>query len=193
MAHPSRKENVERIREALNLAYDAITLDDRPGCNDAMYTARKTWAEPIPKGCTHRVVIQDDAEVCENFTEIAEKVAQKFPDEIISFFHCEDFPNDKRYHEGHTVWGVALMIPVHLLPSLWEFVDNHVERVSGVLSEKILKKDTDCIRLWKNHRGIPYYVTTPSIVQHIGDSSLVGVEKKRIALDYTKNPPVSGW
>jgi hypothetical protein len=40
---------------------------------------------------------------------------------------------------------------------------------------------------------VPIINTVPSLVQHIGDNSLVGCKEKRIAIDFVKSPPVLGW
>ena len=193
MAHPSRRENVMKMLQALNLSEDVVAWDDRPGKNDAMYTARKAWTAPIIDGYTHRLVLQDDGELCDNFLEIAEQVAAKHPREIVSFMHEGEIPGDGRYRSHVFSVGVALMIPVLLLDDLWWFVDNRLPVVALPNLHEIIKHDTTCIRYWLRYRHIPCITTVPSLVQHIGDESLVGIDRKRIAPDYTKTPPLCGW
>ena len=41
-----------------------------------------------------------------------------------------------------------------------------------------------------NIKGV---TTVPSLVQHIGDESLVGIKRHRVALDFTIDPPLEGW
>ena len=193
MAHPSRSENVTKMLQALNFSEDIVVWDDRPGKNDAMYTARKAWTAPIHGGCTHRLVLQDDGELCEGFLEIAEQVAAKHPQEIVSFMHEGEVPSEGRYRPHVFSVGVALMIPVALLDDLWWFVDNRLPVVALPHLHEIIKHDTTCIRYWLRYRDIPCITTVPSLVQHIGDESLVGIDRKRIAPDYTKTPPLTGW
>lgn len=193
MAHPSRRENVTKMLQALGLSEVIVAWDDRPGKNDAMYTARKAWTAPIPDGCTHRLVLQDDGELCEGFLEIAEQVAAKHPQEIVSFMHEGEVPGEGRYRPHVFSVGVALMIPVALLDDLWWFVDNRLPVVALPHLREIIKHDTTCIRYWLRYRHIPCITTVPSLVQHIGDESLVGIDRRRVAPDYTKTPPLSGW
>lgn len=189
MAHPSRKENVNYILNRLSLSEDSVVWDDRPGGGDATYTARKAWCHPLPEGCTHRLVLQDDIEICENFLNIVEQVAAKHTDKLVSFFHTEGVMIE-RYNRTPKVWGQALMFPVHLIRPCWNFIDNTVLKW---YKYDVWRHDTLCIRLWAEHHGIHVINTSPSLVQHIGDISLVGIDKERIATDYTKEPPLNGW
>ena len=193
MAHPSRAENVRRMLDALNLPDSVVIWDNRPDGGDAMYTARKAWEYPMPDGCTHRLVLQDDAEICDGFTAIAEQVAGRHTDKVITFMHEGSIESNERYVPFVFSVGVAIMIPAHLIPKLWAFVDNDLIRYTGPTYDRVIKHDTTCIRLWMANRGVPCVTTVPSIVQHIGDESLVGSKDKRISTDYTKNPPLTGW
>lgn len=193
MAHPSRADNVAKIQQALNLSDDSVFWDDRINGGDAMYTARKAWQSPIPENCTHRLVLQDDIEVCVEFCNFVEKAARKHPNSIVTFFHCEEYITDQRYHNDPTLWGCAIMIPVKLLDNLWWFVDNRMEVYAKPQLDEILKRDTSCIRVWMRNKHIPCVTTVPSLVQHIGDNSLVGINRRRVALDFTMNPPLTGW
>ena len=193
MAHPSRKENVYKILKILDLSDSIVTWDDRPGINDAMYTARKAWTLPIPYGCTHRLVLQDDIEVCDNFINIVNEVAKSNPNQIVSFAHLDALDCVSRYHECLFDMGVALMVPVKLLDDFWWFVDNRLPVIAKPSFNTIIKIDTTCMRYWVRYRNIPCVTTVPSLVQHIGDDSLVGIDRKRISKDYTKTPPITGW
>lgn len=194
MAHPSRAENVAAMLQTLNLSEDVVVWDDRPNGGDAMYTARKAWTAPLPKGCTHRIVFQDDADICENFIAIAEKAAEKHPREVVTFFHMGEFLEDKRYQEYMLSVGVALMLPVDVISAWFDFVDKHIHRYCAkeILPE-LLKADTSCLRLFLRNAHIPCITTVPTLVQHIGDVSLVGIDRVRIASDFDRNPSLDGW
>lgn len=193
MAHPSRADNVERLREALCLPNASIFWDDREVGGDAMYTARKAWQSPLPEGCTHRLVFQDDAEVCDGFLDILETVARKHPNEVVTFFHEGTIDTTERYYPHVFTVGCAIMIPAKMLDDLWWFVDNRMEVYCKPQLEEILKRDTSCIRVWMRNRFVKCYTTVPSLVQHIGDNSLVGINRKRVSDDFTMNPPLEGW
>jgi hypothetical protein len=159
-----RKENVNKILETLCLPEAIVTSDDRPGKNDAMYTARKAWATPVPEGCTHRLVLQDDIEICDNFIEIVNKVAKSKPNQIISFAHLEELPTDNRYYSQIFDMGIALMIPVKLLNDFWWFVDNRLPVIAKPRLNELLKHDTTCMRYWIRYQNIPCVTTVPSLV-----------------------------
>jgi hypothetical protein len=79
MAHPMRKDNVLKTLRTLNLSPSVVSWDDRPADKggDAIYTARKAWTCPLPLDCTHRVVLQDDILLCDNFKKYAELAAEE--------------------------------------------------------------------------------------------------------------------
>lgn len=72
----SRREMAEHLKEKLNLTDEHIIYDDRPEGGNAMYTVKKAWRDPLTEGETHRVVLNEDVEVCDNFTQICEQIAQ---------------------------------------------------------------------------------------------------------------------
>ena len=195
IAHPSRKGYVENILSALGRDEDIIVWDDREHGGDAMYTARKAWQLPIPEGCTHRLVFNDDVELCNGFCEIAEQVASRHTEHLVSFFHTEKYPQNERYVLTERLYGAGMMLPAKLISGCWDFIDHLPERCLWCRGEalSILKHDTDCMAVWATDNQIPIINTVPSLVQHLGDISLVGITKKRVSPDYTKTPPVNGW
>lgn len=193
MAHPSRADNVRRILDSLSVADDIVIWDDRENGGDAMYTARKAWEYPAQEGYTHRLVLQDDAEFCDGFISIAERVAVSNPDKVVTFMHEGSIESSERYEPFVFTVGCALMIPLKLIPKLWDFVDNRLQFYTGPMHDEIIKHDTTCIRLWMGNTGVQCVTTVPSLVQHIGDESLVGITRRRVSTDYTKTPPMDGW
>lgn len=193
MAHPSRKENVKQILSDLSMSDDIVVWDDRDHGGDAMYTAKKAWTQPIPKDCTHRLVLQDDVEVCDNFLEIVEKVAEKFNNQIVSFFHCESYPDDIRYTTTLHLWGCAIMIPSHLVADCWNYIEHIADRPWCKEPEEVLPHDDTCILAWAIENEIPIVNTIPSLVQHHGDNSLIGITEKRISPDFIKTQSILQW
>lgn len=193
MAHPSRRDNVLKMLADLGMDGSIVVWDDRENGGDAMYTARKAWQFPIPEGCTHRLVLQDDGELCEGFLAIAQQAAKSHPNSVVSFMYEGARDTDSRYIQEVFTVGVALMIPVCLLDDLWRFVDVDMLKLPEEFRKKTLLHDTSCIRLWMRERRIKSYTTVPTLVQHIGDESLVGIDRHRVSADYTKHPPMTGW
>jgi hypothetical protein len=194
MAHPSRRENVIKILSKLSLQEDVVIWDDRENGGDAMYTAKKAWTSPVPNGCTHRLVLQDDIEICDNFIDIVEQISKKNTSQIVSLFHCEKYEDNIRYISTRRLWGCAIIMPVSFIPLCWEYIEHIPEKPwCGDNAETIMRHDNDCIALWSIDNSIPVINTIPSLVQHIGDNSLVGIKEIRIAQDFIKSPPLTGW
>lgn len=196
MAHPSRKQNVINILSTLSLPKENVVWDDRDSGGDAMYTSQKAWNAPIPEGCTHRLVLQDDIELCENFIEIIEKIAKTHTNEIISLFHCEIYPNNNtKYIFAKHLWGCAIMMPITLIPKCWQYIQDIPNKLWYKRNKLdfIMQHDNDCIMLWAIENQIPVINTIPSLVQHIGNESLVGIKEHRVAKDFIKIPSVTDW
>lgn len=185
MAHPSRRDNVERVLKKLALPADVVVYDDREHGGDAMYTARKAWTAPLPNGCTHRIVMQDDVEPCVGFLEIAETVAKKHTAEVVSFFHMIPCRTSSRYVRLPELSACAIMLPAKYVLPCWDRIAN--------LPEEAQEHDDGCIFMWATENGVPIVHTIPALVQHIGDNSLVGHTGQRMAPDYTDNPTLEGW
>lgn len=192
MAHPSRIDNVNQTLSKLSLQEDIVSWDDRENGGDAIYTAHKAWTSPIPSNATHRLVLQDDIEICNDFITIAEMVADKHNNQVVSFFHCEEYPENSRYNKTQKIWGCAVMLPIHMVKPCWDFIE-YMKTRPEIYNECYLKHDTVAMRMWAEKHEISVINTSPSLVQHIGDISLVGNEKRRIAPDYCENPPLFGW
>ena len=67
MATPKRKEMAETLCNKLGIPKENIIWDDRPNGGMPRYTAEKAWLSPFGKTITHRMVIQDDVEICQDF------------------------------------------------------------------------------------------------------------------------------
>ena len=87
MAHPSRRNNVLSILKQLNMDESIVVYDDRPNGGDALYTSRKAWLSPMPVDKTHRLVLQDDILLCDNFINIVHDIIRTLPDKVISLFN----------------------------------------------------------------------------------------------------------
>lgn len=190
MAHPSRKNNVMKILSELSLSEEVVAWDDREHDGDAMYTAQKAWNSPIPEGCTHRLVLQDDIELCNNFLEIIDSISKAHSSQIISLFHCEAYSDGIKYASTRRLWGCAVMMPIEFIPLCWQYIAHIPEEPWG---KDMIRHDNNCIMMWAINNNIPVINTVPSLVQHIGDESLVGFKEKRIAQDFVKSPPLIGW
>lgn len=190
MAHPKRSENVERIVNKLGLSKDNVIWDDRPNGGDAMYTARNAWLAPIPGNCTHRLVLQDDVDVCNDFISHATAIANRHKTHVVSLINFDN-PSNYPNHRGTPYYrikgnmsGCAIMMPVNMIRPCMDWIDNQ--------DDEILKPHDDLmISKYCRDHNILMVATIPCIVQHLGgDSSLLDAiyNWDRKSKYYSENP-----
>lgn len=175
MAHKSRKENVQKLQEELALPDEAVVWDDRKDGGDALYTARKAWLAKMPAECTHRVVLADDAEVCEGFREIVETLAKNHPEEIFTLYHPSAFVPGAPVANvcSRMAFGVGIMLPKQLIKPVFE--------------NPIRPEDDMSVTFYAIARGLRILTPMPSIVQHLNLPSLLG-STSQSSQSYTKTP-----
>lgn len=177
-----REDNIRKNQTKLDLSDDDIFFDDRPNGGTAFYTAKKTWNLPVPEGVTHRVCLQDDVEISDNFKDIVQQIIDAHPDAIVALMTSElglreQDNNHKFYKEfalSNTPYvypaystGCALIIPVQYLKYIWEWCYQYGH------------EDTDedvSMFYWAKQFNIPYISPIPNIVLHVGDTSLIHPE-----------------
>lgn len=176
MAHKSRADNVQKLLEALSLPEAAVTWDDRKDGGDALYTARKAWFAPMPKGCTHRVVLADDAETCEGFREIVEILAANHPDDIYTLFQQNALIPGAPVANvcSKMVYGVGIMLPKDLIHPIFD--------------EPIRPEDDMSVTFFAYARALRILTPMPSIVQHLQMPSLLGNALGITSASYTRTP-----
>lgn len=168
-----RQQMAENLRDALGLTDDDIIYDDRPEGGDPYVPTKKAWLSEHDEGVTHRVVLNEDVQVCNGFKTICEEIAQSHPDcafslftkELDSEFYDEFVDNLTTPYVSHDwgIWGCAILMPVSVVEDCFHYIDLHydenVHESYGIMS-------------YLQHRQIPILTTMPVTVQHIGDASL---------------------
>lgn len=171
-----RCDMADALRKSLGLRDSDIFWDDRPedARGDAMYTVRKAWLSPQEPGETHRLVISEDLEVCENFRQICEEMIKAHPDACFSPFTT--VLNDPYYDEfcrtlktpyvDHSIgiFGCAILLPSHLIQEAFDWIDANLQ--PDVM-------DNTAMNAWLHYKGLPILTTIPCTIQHIGDISVV--------------------
>lgn len=169
-----RREMVEALKKDLGLKDDDIIWDDRPGGGNAMYTVKKAWLSPLKEGETHRLVMSEDLEVCENFKEICEQMIAAHPGSCFTLFTTA--LNSRCYDEylsslttpyiDHRIgiFGCAILLPVQYIQECFDWIEANC-------SPDIW--DNIGIRRWLEHKGLEILTTVPCLIQHIGDESVV--------------------
>lgn len=183
----ARNDMIAELSADLNLSEENIHYDDRPGGGGTLYTAKKAWLIDIPEGISHRIVFQDDIEVCCNFKEIALEISKTYPKDIISFF-----PYNFRepiadlngigtpYFIAPTLSCCGIMMPVEYIQPCFQYIDQN-------FNEEI--PDDEAIQEWARYTGVRILTTIPALIQHIGDESIAnkGAGIRRTVY-YQKNP-----
>lgn len=168
MASPKRRSHVLKMLEELHLDESVVAWDDRPNGGSPMYTSRKAWLSPIPEGTTHRLVLQDDVEMVNHFSDILQIAAGNFPKAIWSLYEGQasisGFDDKKKSSpyiriKGCCCYGVALMMPVEYIRPCFDWIETELG---------IDYKHDDCgIGLFSVINGMTVFSTIPSLVQHI--------------------------
>lgn len=192
MAHPSRKDNVDKILQKLGMPNDIVVWDDRPNGGDAWYTAKKAWTLPISEECTHRLVLQDDVDICNDFIAHATAIANRHKTHavtLINFRNPSNYPNGKNtpYYKVSLMPGCAIMLPRNIITPCIEWC-NVPENARYGKHDDLLISDY-CAR-----HGVLMVCTIPSIVQHLDGPSLLPFDYtwERVSRNYEKNP-IADW
>lgn len=164
MAHPKRKRHFPYLREKLGDV--PFSIDGGWGIWE---NCKRAWALHDPSADYH-LVVQDDAIICRNFFEEAEKVMLSKPGYAYSFY----FGNRKRLadlsakalKEGGCEmywisWGVAICLPTTIIRDLPKFCDR--------LPLRYRKHDDTMIAKYVNHLRIPVWYPVPSLIDHRAD------------------------
>lgn len=207
VASRQRQEMVENLRDTLELTDQDIFYDESYETGNPYLPVKQTWLLPHEEGVTHRVVLNDDVQVCNGFKQIIEQMTQSHPDCAFSLFTMAfdgDCYNDfisglgsPYIHHDWSMWGCAILLPINIVEECFSYIDS-------VFGENAL--ESHGILSYLNHKRIPILSTIPVTVQHIGDDSLFDPNlpirrttrfEENPTADWTsakiENPPVLEW
>lgn len=181
-----------------------ITYDPQP---DARY--RNPWRcykhalQTTPDWATHRLVIQDDAEVCKHFAEVLPAMVASQPDRMLILF-VGGYPSDHTLaiteacgrgdswatlHNGRWCPCVAICWPRAMVDHFLAFCDERADR--SLWDDERHRSDDERIGSFLNNTrqwplaSIPSLVEHPDMVQSlIGDRTRMGQDPGRIAACY---------
>ena len=192
MAHPSRRDNVLTTLNQLGMDESIVSYDDRENGGDSLYTAEKAWKQPIERGITHRLVLQDDVILCNDFLKVISKIINDIPDACISLYN--GIPLDLRSDKGNPyikvqeVCGCGIILPSKYIEDCWNWINSQPE-------ENHCPCDDEMIRRYCASHSIKIYSTIPLTIQHIGDTeykSLLSVEYSHVRLSPLYKDDCSG-
>lgn len=190
----SRRAMAEHLQQRLDLPDEHIIWDDRPQGGNAMYTVKKAWRDPLEEGETHRVVLNEDVEVCNHFHSICEQIAQTHPDCAMVLFttaldgrgYDEYVRNLQTPYVDHAIglFGCAIMLPTARIGECFGWIEQNCDPDIW---------DNAGILAWLRHCGLPIRTTMPLLVQHIGDDSLVDPTMPIRRSERFEMDPVADW
>lgn len=182
----------------LNLTDDDVFLDDRPNGGDAFYTSKKALLAPPQAEITHRIILQDDIEVCNNFKEIASEIIKTHSDKIIALFPRDfylsmvinknkNISNKTPYIANSSfISGCGFILPYEYIPRYLSYAEAH-KNDEGFYEDHAWFD-------WAMENNITILNTIPALIQHLGDNSLVF--KDNVAIRRTKffeENPKANW
>lgn len=179
MAVKPRRDMVLRLCDRLGLSEEeCVVYDDRPSGGGPQYTRKKCWYEPVPEGVTHRCVLQDDIDVCDNFVDIMQEIVNTHPEFIFSLFcsrmKFEYALSDSPYViiKGRNAWGQGMMMPLSFVDPLYAFVDKELC--------PDFPNDDGIYAWWAEQEKMEIMTTIPSTIQHLCPTeSTLGFNDKR--------------
>jgi hypothetical protein len=169
MAHSSRAKYFPYLNRMLG---DVKFSIDKAGAEIGVWNnCKRAWMMHDPKAEYH-VVIQDDAIICENFRQRAEKILTS-KEQAYNFY----FGNRQQYRQaakdgmekgfiisGWTGWGVAICLPTYLIREMLLYCD-----------KMRTPHDDTRIANFLKHKKIKTLFPMPSLIDHrTGEHSLVG-------------------
>lgn len=162
MAHPKRKNIIEEFCKKYNIAQDCISYDDS---GSALNGARRAYLAPIDDNVTHRLILQDDVLIVNNFFDIVQKNIEMFPHAVFSYYEGRDVtfadkikPSPYIKMQGCCICGLAVVMPKDFIHPCFSWIDDNFPAD--------YKHDDCAIGLYCLLHGISVFSTIPSLVQH---------------------------
>lgn len=139
----------------------------------------RTAIELTPEWATHRVIIQDDAELCNDFRWAVEQAVRARPDHILCLFVpttlrqgarrlLEACSNDEGWcalDPREWVPVVALCWPTALIPEFLQWCDRKMYTISRH------RADDAVVGEFAREKNHAVYATVPSLVEHPDDQT----------------------
>jgi hypothetical protein len=130
-------------------------------------------------------------DICDNFKEICDEIIKVHPDKIVSFFLWEGRENNdylnsltSPYIYSRFVIGMGILMPVKYIDDCFSYIK---EKFDDNIADDI------GIQKWAFDRGIPVISTIPSLVQHLGDVSLLDSNNPIRRSVYFEISPNADW
>lgn len=168
MAHPARQQNFEYLQERLGIPITKFSIDQN---NNLIENCKNAWLLH-DKDADFAVTVQDDAIVCNNFKERAERfitereserIARKEKPYGYNFFvrslpdpvKMREYENQGYSLEARNRGGVAICLPT-----------NQIENMLRCYSTLTDRHDDERIGQWMQRNGFKACFPIPSLIDH---------------------------
>lgn len=180
-----------------SLPYAPVVVYDNRGVNgggNCWYNIKRCWQYPLEQGATHRLIICDDAELCDDFVKYATMCINKFPDAIWTFYNgswikdsCKKKDTPYTLVTGGKMGGLGICLPVEHIEPMIRFTDSWLGR------DFIHDDGRVCFYALKNE--IPVMCCIPSLMQHIGTKSYIPHHNNpnRVSRTFRKDVSEENW
>lgn len=174
---------VDRLLKKLGATEDIVRYDDEGlGC---IGNALRIWGEDYGDDVTHVLVLNDDADVVDNFTEVAQKCIDKFPNAIFGFWNnqlrWEHRERDTPYMlmKNHNVKGISILMPRKHIGGYLAFYDKHLRPIK-------YQHDDGACRMYAFLNDIPVFCTIPNLVEELCPQNSVISRTHNSANNYSR-------
>lgn len=187
-----RISNINKLKEKLSSQIDnqdisvKVILDDRTVNNSvrpngSFYTAKLAWNSEWDLDITHRICLQDDVDISDNFIEVVTKIITNHPNAIITLMpylpdvQVEDLvtelkTKDTPYIIPSRTSGPGVIIPTKYINDIWYGRSITKPRV---FYERDDRDEDIMFAYYANRNNIKYLSTWPAIILHLGEDSII--------------------
>ena len=153
-----------------------VFYDDRIERFGTSYTQIKCLESLFEDGITHRCLLQDDLEICDDFRNHLSEIISLFPNAILTLFCSRLSKRDLEskanfvYISGYNTWGPGNVFPKWMIPKMLEWRNKNIPDHPY---------DDSLYWLFAKEFKIPIITTIPSLIQHLCPiNSLLGYNNK---------------
>lgn len=168
-----RDHFIKNMQKALNVPDENVVYDDRPNGGGPLYTCEKCWRSCENTDADFVICLQDDVELPDNFFEIVEKIQNAQPDKVVALFPCIyevadcEFTKETAYYATDFIAGVGIMMPTKYIKPCFDYIDAKIAPKDPNIQDDV------AMQLAFDRLNIKKIYTIPSVIQHIGDDSLI--------------------
>ncbi|MFJ8958940.1 hypothetical protein ACIRG5_06080 [Lentzea sp. NPDC102401] len=175
MTHPARLHQAEQLQRRHPDLGIEIVLDPEPDGKPAtLRTAKLAWSK-IREGATHHMVLQEDVQLCTDFSSLMHHGLQVAPEGAISFFACWTMSTAQAIRLAAVCGASWTPVVDSWTPTLALVLPAEVARGFAGFAEQYAsdKPDNRAMAEYLADRDLTTYVSVPNLVEHRPTQSLL--------------------